>query len=198
MWFRSYRVRHEFPLRAAYFRQVLTQVHGFPMFGVLCRIRHPNRIRPFGLPVHSLFNHSTRVQSGFREPVPFVSLTQSASWSNFGQERMGLPEFSDVSLPACHGLRTPADLHTLALTGASVLPSVNVKTLGVRVLLFRSGTSTSGSATSPTACGIRTLPSFTVRRLPRSASNTRYGWVASPYPTGTFTLQDTPSFVSAR
>src|SRR4030043_238450 len=24
--------------------------------------------------------------------------------------------------------------------------------------------------------------------------NTRYGWVVSPYPTGTFTLQETPSF----
>ncbi|MGH8652618.1 MAG: hypothetical protein ACREYE_10815, partial [Gammaproteobacteria bacterium] len=24
--------------------------------------------------------------------------------------------------------------------------------------------------------------------------NTRYGWVASPYPTGTLTLQDAPSF----
>ncbi|MFT5506096.1 MAG: hypothetical protein ACI8XC_003821, partial [Gammaproteobacteria bacterium] len=28
------------------------------------------------------------------------------------------------SLPACHGLSTPADLHTLANPGASVLPSV--------------------------------------------------------------------------
>ena len=45
---------------------------------------------------------------------------------------MGLPEFSDASLPACHGLWTPADLHTLANPGALVLPSVYVKTLGVR------------------------------------------------------------------
>jgi hypothetical protein len=36
-----------------------------------------------------------------------------------GQESMGPPKFFDVSLPACHGLRTPADLHTLAKTGAS-------------------------------------------------------------------------------
>ena len=27
--------------------------------------------------------------------------------------------------------------------------------------------------------------------------NTRYGWVASPYPTGTLTRQDTPSFLGA-
>src|SRR5262245_11539205 len=29
---------------------------------------------------------------------------------------------------------------------------------------------------------------------PRHGRKTRYGWVASPYPTGTFTLQETPSF----
>jgi len=44
----------------------------------------------------------------------------------------GLPEFYGVSLPACHGLWTPPDLHILAITDASVLPSVYVKTLGVR------------------------------------------------------------------
>ena len=44
---------------------------------------------------------------------------------------MGLPEFFSVSLPTCHGLRTPVDLHILAITDASVLPSVRVKTLGI-------------------------------------------------------------------
>ena len=39
------------------------------------------------------------------------------------QERLGLPTFFDVSLPACHGLRTPADLHLLATTDVLVLPS---------------------------------------------------------------------------
>ncbi|MFB1486657.1 MULTISPECIES: hypothetical protein [unclassified Thiocapsa] len=28
----------------------------------------------------------------------------------------------------------------------------------------------------------------------RNRTNTRYGWVASPFPTGTFTRQETPSF----
>ena len=45
---------------------------------------------------------------------------------------MGLPKFFDVSLPACHGLWTPADLLILAFTDDLVLPSVHVKTLGVR------------------------------------------------------------------
>ena len=37
-------VRHEFPLWATYFRQVLPLVHGFPMLCVLCLIRHPIRL----------------------------------------------------------------------------------------------------------------------------------------------------------
>ena len=45
---------------------------------------------------------------------------------------MGLPEFYSASLPACHGLRTPADLRTLAFPGALVLPSEYVNTLGIR------------------------------------------------------------------
>ena len=39
------------------------------------------------------------------------------------QERRGLPTFYDVSLPACHGLRPPADLHNLAQSGALMWPS---------------------------------------------------------------------------
>jgi len=49
---------------------------------------------------------------------------------------MGPPKFLDVSLPACHDLRTPADLHILALSDDLVLPSVYVKTLGIRNKLF--------------------------------------------------------------
>jgi hypothetical protein len=45
---------------------------------------------------------------------------------------MGPPKFFDASLPACHGLWTPADLRILAKADALVLPSVCVKTLGVR------------------------------------------------------------------
>ena len=51
---------------------------------------------------------------------------------------MGLPEFYNASLPACHGLMTPADLHILAIAGASVLPfrQRRIKTLGVRNFHF--------------------------------------------------------------
>jgi hypothetical protein len=51
-------------------------------------------------------------------------------------EPLRLPEFCDASLPACLGLMTPADLHILAKSDASVLPSAHVKTLGVRKLHF--------------------------------------------------------------
>ena len=42
---------------------------------------------------------------------------------------------------------------------------------------------------------LSTLTSLLVRSyLLRNEIKTRYGWVANPYPTGTFTPQDTPSF----
>ncbi len=51
----------------------------------------------------------------FRASIAVYRMTELPS----GQEPMGPPGFSDASLPACHGLRTPADLHALAKTGAS-------------------------------------------------------------------------------
>ena len=87
------------------------------------------------------------------------------------QEPMGLPKFFDVSLPACHGLRTPADLHILALSDASVLPSVYVKTLGIRNKLisklyqhFRERGLPYGLQDS-----LCTLTPFLVRGLPHSS-----------------------------
>jgi hypothetical protein len=148
------RVRHEFPLRALYFRQVLPHVHGFPMLRVLCLIRHPIRMRPASMTAclaPSLSDLFTRAQSGFQDLLPYVSLTLTASKSNPDQELLGLPGFSSVSLPACHGLWTPADLHTLAKPGASVLPSGTLKLSASAISLFRSCTSTSGRTVAPTA-----------------------------------------------
>ena len=77
----------------------------------------------------------------------------------------------------------------------------SVKTLGVRHKPCRSCTSTSGCAVTPTAYRIRCrrfahLVRRDTSRL-RHGRKTRYGWVARPYPTGTFTLQETPSFLGA-
>jgi len=61
---------------------------------------------------------------------PYVSHLCRFPLVTSSQEPSGLPGFLDVSLPACHGLMTPPDLHILANSDASVLPSVHVKTLG--------------------------------------------------------------------
>ena len=140
MLLRSNDVRHKFPLRAPYFRQVLPHVHGFPTLRVLCLIRHLMGIRRdspltvfLRLPVRfSLppFRFRYGSVSGFPLPclnnrIPYNSLSHR-------QEPMGLPKFFDVSLPACHGLWTPADLHILAISDDLVLPSVTVNTPGIR------------------------------------------------------------------
>jgi hypothetical protein len=95
-------VRHKFPLRAMYSRQVLPHVVGFPHLRVLCVIRHSGGLR-WAFPLTVLLHL----------PVE--------------QESLGLPKFFDVSLPACHGLRTPADLPILADADGLVLPSGALK-----------------------------------------------------------------------
>ena len=115
---------------------------------------------------------------------------------------MGLPKFFDGSLPACHGLRTPADLSILAFTDGLVLPSVCVKTLGSRnKRLFEAVPALQGTRLPlrPTGCSVYAssiLFTASSSRL-RHGRKTRYGWVANPYPTGTFTLPETPSFLGA-
>lgn len=82
-------------------------------------------------------------------------------------------------------------------SGCFLLPSSTLKPSASATCLFRSRTSTSGSAISPTAYRILCvrLPRLCSRVTPlRDGINTRYGRVANPYPTGTFTRQETPSF----
>jgi hypothetical protein len=52
-----------------------------------------------------------------------LSLCQYFSASLLSQEPMGPPKCFNVSLPACHGRWTPADLHRLAFAVVLVLPS---------------------------------------------------------------------------
>ncbi len=62
--------------------------------------------------------------------------------------------------------------------------------------LSRSCTSTSGRASPlrPTGFSVYASPVlFAAFRRLRHGRKTRYGWVAGPYPTGTLTLQETPS-----
>jgi hypothetical protein len=98
------------------------------------------------------------------------------------REPLGLPEFYDASLPACHGLRTPADLHTLANAGVSVLPSAYVKTLGVRNKLTSKLYQHFRVRVTPTAYRILCLRfARFVRRSFNSATDARLdtgGWLA--------------------
>ena len=98
MLLRSDRVRQKFPVRAPYSRQVLPHVVGFPHLRVLCVIRHPSGLR-WAFPLTVLLHLPAR------------------------QEPLGRPKFFDASLPACHGLWTPADLPLLAVSEVRVLPS---------------------------------------------------------------------------
>jgi hypothetical protein len=202
-------VRDEFPFRAACFRRDLPHVVSFPHLRVLCSIRFPSRIRwafPLTVLLHlpaPCFTATLRFQhcsvSGF--PLPCLKSCIPYTVIFHGQERLGPPKFFDASLPACHGLRTPADLHILAKTDALVLPSVCVKTLGVRnKRLFEAVPALQGarSPLRPTGFAVYASPIlFAVSPRLRHGRKTRYGWMATPYPTGTFTLPETPSFLGA-
>jgi len=168
-------------------------------------IRHPIRIRR-AFPVTVLL----------RLPVPCATVErrfQQCSVSGFPlrclrscipssqvfhvQERLGLPKFYDVSLPACHGLRTPADLHNLAKSVARMLPSGALKPSASAIAMsklyqhFRVRGHPYGLQDALSTLRPSCSPQASLRL--RHGRKTRYGWVASPYPTGTFTLQETPS-----
>lgn len=163
-------------------------------------IRHPNRMRPFPAFLHlSLSNTSTRAHSvSGNLPSRCVSPALTASVFIFVQELMGLPGFSNVSLPTCHGLRTPPDLlHPCQWRMHLVLPSVNVKTLGIWIEHFEAVPALQGTRLPLRPIGFSVYAYLTSRS--RIASllieiNTRYGWAANPCPTGTCTPQDTLSF----
>jgi len=114
-----------------------------------------------------------------------------------------------TSLHACHGLRTPLTRHYLANLGSFAWTSTALQASSVRTLYFRSDNNTSGTripyglhnslSTLHSGCSIIChrltcdWKVFAIHNL-RTARKTRYGWLAKPFPTGTFTLLDAPSF----
>lgn len=87
--------------------------------------------------------------------------------------------------------------------GCFVLASCSLTHSPPATSRFRGCTSTSGFAVTPVAyailcvrfvCLVRLLRSVPATPALRRTRNTRYGWVVSPYPTGTSTRQDAPSF----
>src|SRR4030095_5985519 len=99
-----------------------------PAYGGCSRCQYCSTfLRPWSPATHR-FQHGS--VSGF--PLPCLKSCIQYTVASHGEERLEPPKFFDASLPACHGLRTPADLSILAFTDGLVLPSVCVKTLGVR------------------------------------------------------------------
>ena len=126
-------VRHEFPLWAAYFRRVLRHVAGFPNLRLLCPIRHLVSIRLLPAYLNAPCTMTPPVPTPFPGSSPLRVPTLTASSSCFIQEPAGLPEFSNASLLACHGLRTPADIRALAMNRALHIAFQHVKTVGIRI-----------------------------------------------------------------
>jgi hypothetical protein len=94
-------------------------------------------------------------------------------------------------------LRTPPTLHSLTITAASVSLSVRVKTLCGWIAPFEARYTFTVRddpyGLQVSLCTLTFLSCSPVTRL-LNKINTRYGWMVNPYPTGTFTLQDTLSF----
>ena len=115
-------VRAACPCRAACFRRVLPQVVGFPHRRVRPSIRLPNRLgRAFPWPgllrlPRTCGVTARRFQHGAVSGFPLLGLKSGLPYPVAAPmpELRGSPTCFDASLPACHGLRTPADLAILA------------------------------------------------------------------------------------
>jgi hypothetical protein len=112
------------------------------------------------------------------------------------QEPVGLPKFFDIALPACRGLWAPADRPLLAKADRPVWPSGALKPSASAPRLFEAVPALQGarSPLRPPGYAVDASPIlFAVFPRLRLGRKTRDGWVARPYPTGTFTLPEMPS-----
>ncbi len=215
MLFRSDNVRHKFPLRAAYPRRSLPHANGPTVSEYYEPIRLPTRLRSLSLsgqhpylsrPIHHDSDSGLALYPGF----PFVPQQPYAVSSLLfcHPGTYGVSQVLDASLVTCHGLRTPTAFHDLACTGRFPWTSRSLTRSSTATCSF-SGHCASHSryAVTTMACNLLCVRfTYFVRNvyvplsthwcthysLLRHRRNTQYGWVASPYPTGTFTLQDAP------
>ena len=178
MGVRSDRVRPELPVQAACFRHVLPRVGGFPHRCVLCVLRHPIRIRrafPLTVLLRLPVPWST-VERRFQPcsvsgcPLRCLRSCRPSSQVFHGQERLGLPTCCDASLPACRGLRTPADLHRLAMTEGRVVPSGAFKPSASAPRLFETVPALQGarSPLRPTGYSVDAAPILCARLVART------------------------------
>jgi len=142
-------MRHMFPLRAAYFRQVLHHVMGFPHLRLLCLIRLPFNQGSSTSASVPLPDFATNV--GLRIVLfpgfPFVPHYRHPIF--LAQELNGPPKFLFTSVHTCHGLRTPPVLHILTIE-RMILYCLRraLQPSATGTGSFRSDTSTSGSTVS--------------------------------------------------
>ena len=106
------------------------------------------------------------------------------------------------SVRPCTGRRPPV-APTLHFPGRAAGFDPAAARADCNKLVFGAVTSISGSTASPMAyrllcvrftCLVHTPHRLLTIRALRRRRNTRYGWVVSPYPAGTCTPHDTPSF----
>jgi hypothetical protein len=202
---RSASRRHKVPLRAAYFRQVLPLVPGFPTLRVLRSIRLPIGIRR-AFPFTVLLRLPIRLSSltlrfplnsvpGF--PLPCLSVDIPYLRPSHRQERLGPPKFFDVSLASHARAFRLRRTSTPSPIRASRVGFRFVKTFALRNKLISKLYQHKGERGLP--YGLQdSLSTLRLSCSPpprlRHRRKTRYGWVASPYPTGTLTRKAPPSF----
>ncbi len=133
-------------------------------------------------------------------PIPsFLPGKRQGFITPFHQELTGSPKFLCASLHTCHALRTPAvppeSRHDDSFVSASVIVTTSPTALIFLTALYHaSGVRLTPCGLHNSLCTLRAGRSTVCLSFPRSR-NTRYGRLAKPYPAGTCTLQEAPSFV---
>ena len=129
----------------------------------------------------------------------------------FHWEQLWISQVPALSLFTCHGFITPLVLNNLAklivLHGLrrrykprqlelTIFGAIKYNTSGARHSLWPINFSVYASPVLFTCLWKIQRKRFAIPKL-RHRRNTRYGWVARPCPTGTFTLKDLTSFLVA-
>ena len=191
-------------MQATYFRQVLPHVRGFPTLRVLRLIRLPNGMRrafPFTVLLRLPAPGSSHPRSGSGlAPCPGFPLRASISVCHtstlptagaVGASRVLRRISSCMPRPEDSGGPPHPRQH-----GCFVLPSGTLKPSASATSYFEAVPALQGarSPLRPTGFSVYASPVlFAAPSWLRHRRKTRYGRVASPYPAGTLTLQDTPS-----
>ena len=205
MWVRSNRVRQKLPVRAASFRHVLPRVVGLPHRCVLCVRSHPIRLQR-AVAVTGLLAYLSPgpLWSVGSSIVPCPGFPCGASGAVYH-----LPRFSTYrNVEGFPRSSTPLFLPATAGGRRRICPSAPLRR-GAGCLRERS------NPRRPLLAFSKLYQHFRVRGHPyglqdtlstlrpscspgscprlRHGRKTRYGWVTHPSPTGTCTLQETPS-----